>query len=69
MATGQRVRVPTGFSAWRDKRNAPPPRSFVEKGYDVVFWRAQPRGGHFQPMEAPDLFVEALRDWAAIVVT
>ena len=67
MAPGARVNVPTGFSAWADRRNAPPPRSFVEKGYNVVFWRDQPRGGHFQPMEAPDLFVDALRDWGSIV--
>ena len=28
-----------------------PPRSLVERGYNILCWTAMPRGGHFAPME------------------
>ncbi|WP_062204978.1 epoxide hydrolase family protein [Aureimonas sp. AU12] len=64
MAAGQRVDVPTAFSAYPDPRAPNPPRSWVERGYRLTRWRDMPRGGHFAAMEAPDLFVEDLRDWS-----
>ena len=43
----------------------PPPRSFAERAYNIVRWSEPPSGGHFAAMEAPDVFVEDLRAWAA----
>ena len=40
-----------------------PPRSWVERAYNVIHWTDMPRGGHFAAMEEPDLFVEDLRAW------
>jgi pimeloyl-ACP methyl ester carboxylesterase len=60
---GKRVRVPTGFAAYPDPRVATPPRSWVERGYELTYWSEPPRGGHFAAMEVPDLFVGDLRAW------
>ena len=30
-----------------------PPRSWVERGYDVQHWSEFPRGGHFAALEQP----------------
>ncbi len=64
MPDGTRVTVPTAFAAFPDPRSPPPPRSWAERGYDIVRWTEQPRGGHFAAMEEPGLFVDDLRGWA-----
>ncbi len=64
MPPGRRVTVPTAFAAYPDPRSPTPPRSWVERGYNLTRWTEQPRGGHFAAMEAPDLFVQDLRAWA-----
>ena len=64
MPRGRKVEVPTAFAAYPDPRTAMPPREWVERGYALTRWREMPRGGHFAAMEAPDLFVEDLREWA-----
>ena len=38
-----------------------PPRSLVERGYNVQQWTEMPRGGHFAAMEEPGLLVEDVR--------
>lgn len=63
MPQGQRVVIPTAVAAHPDPRAPFPPRSWVERGYDVVRWSDLPRGGHFVAMEVPELFVADLREW------
>jgi pimeloyl-ACP methyl ester carboxylesterase len=63
LGPGERVRVPTGFALFPAETPANPPRSWVERGYDVVRWEAMPRGGHFAAWEEPDLLAAELRDF------
>ena len=64
MPPGRKVEVPTAFAAYQDPRAPIPPREWVERGYALTRWREMPRGGHFAAMEASDLFVADLREWA-----
>jgi pimeloyl-ACP methyl ester carboxylesterase len=64
MPAGRRVEVPTAFTCYPDPRMAPPPRSWVERGYHVTRWATQPRGGHFAAMEVPELFIKDITAWA-----
>lgn len=51
LAEGQRVTVPVAIA--RFPLEAPfPPRSWIERAFDVVRWTDMPRGGHFGAMEA-----------------
>ena len=51
---GQRVAVPTAI--FRCRHEAPfPPRSWIERGYEIARWTDVPRGGHFAALEAPEL--------------
>ena len=59
----RKVEAPTAFAAYPDPRSPPPPRSWVERGYNVTRWRDMERGGHFPAMELPELYVEELRGW------
>jgi pimeloyl-ACP methyl ester carboxylesterase len=65
MSLGQRVEAPTGYAAYPDPRAPHPPRTWVEKGYNLVHWSEPERGGHFASTEVPDLVTTDLRAWAA----
>jgi pimeloyl-ACP methyl ester carboxylesterase len=67
-AAGERVRPPLAFARFPKEISAPP-RSWVERVFDVVQWTDMPNGGHFAAMEQPALlaadirrFFRALRD-------
>jgi pimeloyl-ACP methyl ester carboxylesterase len=57
---GERVAVPCGIA--RFPYEAPfPPRTWIERAYDVVHWTNMPRGGHFAALEAPDLLADDVK--------
>ncbi len=61
---GRRVEVPTGCALFPAELLSWPPRSYVERVYNVTHWTEMPRGGHFAAMEQPDLLVEDIRSFA-----
>jgi pimeloyl-ACP methyl ester carboxylesterase len=67
IAAGTRIEVPVGFAAFPDPVYSPPPRSLVEKAYNITRWTDMPRGGHFAALEEPDLFVDDLRAFARTI--
>ena len=60
-ADGKRVEVPTGCALFPKEMLAWPPRSYVERLYNVQHWHEMPRGGHFGAFEEPQLFMDDLR--------
>ena len=67
LPAGARVRVPLGVAAFPDPVFEPPPRSLVERTYDVLQWSDMPSGGHFAAVERPELLLEDLRRFVAKV--
>lgn len=61
MPADRRVEVPVGVAAFPRDLLAFPPRSMVERGYNVAHWTTMPRGGHFASLEEPELFLADLR--------
>ncbi len=61
---GARVEVPTACALFPAEFLAWPPRSYVERVYNVQRWTEMPRGGHFAALEAPDLLIGDVRDFA-----
>jgi pimeloyl-ACP methyl ester carboxylesterase len=59
-APGERVRPPVGFAHF-PKEILHPPRSYVERVFDIRQWTDMPRGGHFAAMEQPDLLATEIR--------
>ncbi len=57
----RRVEVPSGFALFPGDLLAPP-RSWLERSTNLVRSPAS-RGGHFAPVEEPELYAEALRDF------
>jgi microsomal epoxide hydrolase len=65
LAEGQRCETPTAFAHFPGEILIPaPPRTMVERAYNITRWTEMPRGGHFAAMEEPDLFVGDVRAWA-----
>jgi pimeloyl-ACP methyl ester carboxylesterase len=57
---GERIAVPCGIAHF--PKEAPfPPRSWIERGYNVQHWTEMPRGGHFAAMEEPELLAADIR--------
>ena len=61
---GKRVEVPTACALFPAEMLAWPPRSYVDRIYNVAQWSEMTQGGHFAAMEQPELLVEDVRKFA-----
>jgi pimeloyl-ACP methyl ester carboxylesterase len=61
---GRRVEVPTACALFPKEMLSWPPRSYVERLYNVTRWSTFPHGGHFAAMEQPLVLVEDIRAFA-----
>lgn len=57
---GERISPPLGVAHF-PKELPTPPRSWVERVYDVQRWTEMPRGGHFAALEQPELLAGDIR--------
>ena len=67
-ATGRpasgKIQVPTGFAAFPKEMTAlEPPRSLLERDYNLTHYTSMPRGGHFGCLEQPALMVNDIREF------
>jgi microsomal epoxide hydrolase len=57
-----KVTVPTGFASFpAEMPMLNPPRSVLERGFNLVHYTKMPHGGHFACLEQPQLFVDDVR--------
>ncbi len=61
---GKRVEVPTAVALFPKELLSWPPRSYVERVYNIKHWTEMPRGGHFAALEEPDLLIEDIRKFS-----
>jgi pimeloyl-ACP methyl ester carboxylesterase len=59
-ADGARVAPPVGYARF-PKELSRPPRSWVERSFNVTQWTDMPSGGHFAAMEKPALLATEIR--------
>lgn len=59
-AEGSRVVPPVGFACFPKEINQPP-RTWLERTFNVVQWSDMPGGGHFAALEKPDLLATEIR--------
>lgn len=65
MPQGAKVEVPVGVANFPRDLLSFPPRSMVERGYNVQHWTDMPSGGHFASVEEPEFFLNDVRKFAA----
>lgn len=56
-----RIDVPTGCALFPAEFLPPPPRSAVERAFNVKRWTRMKAGGHFAALEEPEAFAEEIR--------
>ena len=61
---GKRVEVPTAAALFPKELLSWPPRSYVERVYNITRWTEMPRGGHFAALEQPQLLIDDIRAFA-----
>ena len=60
----KKIYIPTAIAVFPEEMSEWPPRSYVERLFNVKQWTEMKSGGHFAALEEPDLLVEDLRDFA-----
>jgi len=60
LAPGERIEVPCGI-AHLPKEAPFPPRSWIERGYNIQHWTEFASGGHFAAMEEPEALATDIR--------
>ena len=61
-AKGEFVKVPVGFAKF-PKELPTPPRSYIEKGFNIQHWTEMPVGGHFAAEEQPVLLANDIKEF------
>lgn len=56
------IKVPVGFAKF-PKELPTPPRSYIEKGFNIQHWTEMPAGGHFAAIEQPILLAKDISDF------
>ena len=59
-----RIEVPTGIAIFPKEMSEWPPRSYVERIFNIKHWTQMPNGGQFAALEQPELLVNDIRVFA-----
>ena len=60
---GRRVEVPTGCAVYPKEFLTWPPKSYVERLFNIVHWTEMNRGGHFAALEQPSSLINDIQDF------
>lgn len=60
---GDRIQVPTGVANFPAEFLPWPPKSYVQRGYNVIHWTNMERGGHFAAFERPEAFAAEVQSF------
>ncbi|MEO7214586.1 MAG: epoxide hydrolase family protein [Mucilaginibacter sp.] len=61
-AQDESVKVPVAFASF-PKELPTPPRSYIEKAFNIQRWTEMPAGGHFAAAEQPELLAKDILDF------
>tara|TARA_A100001011_G_scaffold355144_1_gene398116 strand:+ start:587 stop:1735 length:1149 start_codon:yes stop_codon:yes gene_type:complete len=65
---GRRVEVPTGCAVYPKEFLKWPPKSYVERLFNLVHWTEMNKGGHFAALEQPSSLIKDIQDFYKKVV-
>ncbi len=60
---GRRVAVPTGCAVYPKEFLTWPPKSYVERLFNIVHWTEMNKGGHFAALEQPSSLINDIQDF------
>jgi len=57
----KKIEIPTAAAIFPAEMSEWPPRSYVERIFNIKQWTEMPAGGHFAALEKPDLLVNDIK--------
>tara|TARA_B110000003_G_C16548056_1_gene495471 strand:- start:599 stop:1138 length:540 start_codon:yes stop_codon:yes gene_type:complete len=63
----KKIQIPTGVVIFPYEMSEWPPRSYVERIFNVKHWTKMKSGGHFAALEKPDLFIKDLQVFNRVI--
>ena len=60
---GKRVEVPTGCAVYPKEFLTWPPKSYVERLFNLVHWTEMSKGGHFAALEQPASLIKDIQNF------
>ena len=63
----KKIEIPTAVAIFPAEMSEWPPRSYVERIFNITQWTEMPRGGHFAAMEQPELLVKDIVKFARTI--
>ena len=66
-ADGKRIEVPTACAIFPKELLSWPPKTYVERLYNVVQWNEFSSGGHFPALEEPEILVKDIRSFFKLI--
>ena len=60
----RRIEVPTAAALFPAEMSAWPPRSYVDRMFNIKRWTKMSKGGHFASLEQPELLIDDIRAFA-----
>jgi len=62
-----KIKIPTAAAVFPAEMSEWPPRSYVDRIFNITQWTEMPRGGHFAAMEEPELLVKDIVKFAKTI--
>ena len=63
----KKIETPTAVAIFPAEMSEWPPRSYVDRMFNITQWTEMPRGGHFAALEEPELLVNDLVKFSRMV--
>ena len=63
----KKIEIPTAAAIFPAEMSEWPPRSYVDRIFNITQWTEMPRGGHFAAMEEPELLVKDIVKFAKTI--
>jgi len=63
----KKIEIPTAAAIFPAEMSEWPPRSYVDRIFNITQWTEMPRGGHFAAMEQPELLVKDIVKFAKTI--
>ena len=60
----KKIKIPTGVAVFPAEMSEWPPRSYVDRIFNIKQWTEMPSGGHFAAMEQPEMLVNDIVKFA-----
>ena len=63
----KKIKIPTAAAIFPAEMSEWPPRSYVDRIFNITQWTEMPRGGHFAALEQPELLVKDIVKFARTI--